>query len=98
MHEQVVLGVVFQAEVVGDTCRHRHSRNTGIADEGIDFFLFGKKEVEEGFEVGFEAGFEVGFEEVFGRSLNFKPPELITFVKDLSTYNIYSGLKAPPVQ
>ena len=60
----------------------------------LKYPLFGKKEVEEGFEVGFE----VGFEEVFGRSLNFKPPELITFVKDLSTYNIYSGLKAPPVQ
>ena len=68
----------------------------------LKYPLSGKKVVEEGFEAGFEegfeVGFEVGFEEVFGRSLNFKPPELITFVKDLSTYNIYSGLKAPPVQ
>ena len=47
VHEQVVAGIVFETEVVGDTCGHRHSRNAGVADERVDLLVFRKHEVEE---------------------------------------------------
>ena len=47
VHEQVVAGVVLQAEVVGNSARHRHSRYAGVADEGVDFLCLRQEEVEE---------------------------------------------------
>lgn len=47
MHEQVVGGIVFEAEVVGDSCGHRHGGYAGIADERVDFLRRGEHEVEQ---------------------------------------------------
>ena len=43
MHEQIVGRVVFEAEVVGDTGRHRHSGYSGVADEGIELLVLGEE-------------------------------------------------------
>ena len=47
MHEQIVGGIIFETEIVGDTCRHRHSRNACVADKRINLMIFRKNEVEE---------------------------------------------------
>lgn len=36
MHQQEIVRVAFQADFVGDPGRHRHSRNTGRADQRVD--------------------------------------------------------------
>ena len=45
MHEQEVVAVVFQSEVITDTCTHRHCRYTGITDERIKLLVLGQEEV-----------------------------------------------------
>ena len=39
MHEQEVVAVVLQTEVVTDTGSHRNSRHTGITDERVQFLV-----------------------------------------------------------
>ena len=47
VHQQIVLRIVFQAEVIGNTCTHRHGAHAGIADERIDFLTLGKEDIEK---------------------------------------------------
>ena len=47
MHEQEVVAVVFQSEIVGDTGSHWHSRYTGVADERIELFVFWQEYVHQ---------------------------------------------------
>ena len=47
MHQQEVVTVVFQAEVVGDTCGHRYGTHTGITDQRIDLLVAGQEDVHQ---------------------------------------------------
>ena len=45
MHEQEVMAVVLQTEVVTDTCSHRNSRHACITDQGVQFLTLWLEEV-----------------------------------------------------
>ena len=47
MHEQEVVAVVFEAEVVGNTGGHRNSAHTGITNERIDLLVAGQEDVHQ---------------------------------------------------
>ena len=47
VHQQVVGWIVLQAEVVGDSARHRHGRNSGVTDKRVDFLRRREEEIEE---------------------------------------------------
>ena len=47
MHQQVVLRIVFQADVVRHAGGIRNGRHTGVADERVDLVAFLEEEVEE---------------------------------------------------
>ena len=50
MHEQEVVAVVFQTEVVADAGTHRYGTHTGISDEWVQLLALWQEEVHQFYE------------------------------------------------
>ena len=47
VHQQEVVAVVLQTEVVGDACSHWYSTHAGIADERVQLLAFRQEEIHQ---------------------------------------------------
>ena len=47
VHEEEVVAVVLESEVVGDARAHGHGTHTGVTDERIDFLVARQEEVHQ---------------------------------------------------
>ena len=47
VHKQVVVAVILQSEVVGNTCRHRHGTHASVANEWIYLVVFLEEQVHD---------------------------------------------------
>ena len=47
MHEEEIVAVVFQTDIVGNTCAHGNGAYTCITDKRVDLLIFRKEEIHQ---------------------------------------------------